>query len=281
MSTVLVGGGMAAALGGHADVSPPGAAVLHTVAMKIPRAIHRWSLTPQQAIRLQRRLAAMVRQTPLRRSPRLIAGGDATIDPTGAWMIAGWVVWDGQTRAVVESVVAVRPVRFPYVPGLLSFREAPALIAAARKLRREPEVFMLDGQGLAHPRRFGLACHVGVLLDRPSLGCAKSLLCGTPEPAVTNHQHPKRSTQHSALIPPADTVPEEAGAWCPLVDRGKVIGRVLRTRAGVKPVYVSVGHRLTLDEAAAVAWRCCSGYRLPEPARLAHQLVGRHRDSPS
>ena len=213
----------------------------------------------------------MVRQTPLRRRPRLIAGGDATIDLTGAWMIAGWVVWDGQTREVVESVVAVRPVRFPYVPGLLSFREAPALIAAARKLRREPEVFMLDGQGLAHPRRFGLACHVGVLLDRPSLGCAKSLLCGTPEPSADR-------ARHSALSPPADTVSEKAGAWRPLVDGGEVIGRVLRTRAGVKPVYVSVGHRLTLDEAAAVAWRCCSGYRLPEPARLAHQLVGRQRN---
>ena len=235
----------------------------HAVAMKIPLAIHRWSLTTQQAIRLQRRLAAMVRQTPLRRRPRLIAGGDATIDPTGAWMIAGWVVWDVQTREVVESVVAVRPVRFPYVPGLLSFREAPALIAAARKLRREPEVFMLDGQGLAHPRRFGLACHVGVLLDRPSLGCAKSLLCGTPEPSI--------------LSPASHAFSEKAGAWRPLADRGEVIGRVLRTRAGVKPVYVSVGHRLTLDEAAAVAWRCCWGFRLPEPARLAHQLVSRQR----
>jgi deoxyribonuclease V len=150
----------------------------------------------------------------------------------------------------------VRPVRFPYVPGLLSFREAPALLAAIRRLKAEPDAFLFDGQGLAHPRRFGLACHVGLLIDRPSVGCAKSRLIG-------RHAEP-------------DT---HRGATAPLTDGEQRIGTVLRTRDGVKCVYVSIGHRVTLATAEQLVLACCTRYRLPEPTRLADLLVARAKAS--
>ncbi len=223
--------------------------------MKLPRCPHRWNLTPRQAVRLQSRLAVEVCHTPLRAPPRLVAGGDASFSSDGTRAVAAWVVWDAEEQMVVDTAYAVQPVRFPYVPGLLSFREAPVLIAAARKVSVVPDVFMFDGQGLAHPRRFGLACHVGVLIDRPSLGCAKSRLCGVH-----------------------DTPSDAPGASRPLIHDGETVGCVLRTRPGVKPVFVSVGHKTTLDDAVAVTLRCCTKYRLPEPTRLAHQLVTRLRE---
>ena len=222
--------------------------------MKIPRLRHRWDLSPRQAIRLQKKLAGEVLRVPLKLTPRYVAGGDAAFAPGGHEIIAAWVVWDLEAQSVVESVVIQRPVRFPYVPGLLSFREAPALIAAARKLRVEPDVFMLDGHGLAHPRRFGIACHLGLSLDHPSLGCAKSVLCGEHGPLGLRR-----------------------GSAKALIHKDEEVGRALRTRSGVKPVYVSIGHKITLDDAVAVALQCCTGYRLPEPTRLAHQLVTQHR----
>jgi deoxyribonuclease V len=225
--------------------------------MKLPRSRHRWNLSPRQAILLQKRLAAQVLHVPLPRNPRYIAGGDAAFAPGGTHIIAAWVVWDSQDRSVVDSAIVRKPLRFPYVPGLLSFREAPALIAAARKLRIEPDVCMLDGHGLAHPRRFGIACHVGLLLDRPCLGCAKSLLCGDHQPPGIRQ-----------------------GSIAPLIHKNEEVGRALRTRSGVKPVFVSVGHKITLDDAVAVVLQCTTAYRLPEPARLAHRLVTQHRDDP-
>ncbi len=220
--------------------------------MKLPASLHRWDLSPQRAIRLQEKLAHRVRQTPLRGPVRLVAGGDAAFVDGGRRIVAAWVVWDVVTQSVVEEVSAVRVVRFPYVPGLLSFREAPALLAAARKLKRMPDVFMFDGQGMAHPRRFGLACHVGLFLGSPSLGCAKSRLCG-------EHRMPA----------------ERAGSSVSLIHEGEEIGRVLRTQTGRKPVYVSVGHLMTLADAVRVTLQCCTKYRIPEPTRLADQLVGR------
>lgn len=151
--------------------------------------------------------------------------------------------------AVVEQHVVEAPVSFPYVPGLLSFREIPALAQAFAMVRTTPDLLLVDGQGYAHPRRFGIACHLGVLLDIPAIGCAKSRLCGqeaTPGPA--------------------------RGATAELIDDGELIGLVLRTRDGVKPVYVSVGHRIGLESAAAWVLRLCRGHRLPEPIRLADQL---------
>jgi deoxyribonuclease V len=222
--------------------------------MKLPRAIHRWSLTPKAAIQLQKRLAPRVRIEPLTGSPRLIAGADLAFSPDGLRCLAGVVVYDLEARAPVEEVVAWRSVRFPYVPGLLSFREIPAVLAAARKLKSEPDLFMFDGQGFAHPRRVGLASHAGLALGKPSVGCAKSRLCG-------QHADP-------AL---------EAGAFSPLLDEDEVIGAVLRTRTGVKPIYVSVGHRIMLEQAIEVAMSCVTRYRVPEPTRLAHILVTRRR----
>lgn len=219
--------------------------------MKLPKARHRWDLTPQAAIELQSRLADEIIQQPLGMEPRLIAGADASFMPGGEQIVAGWIVWDRITRRVVDQVFVVEPVPFPYVPGLLSFREAPALLAAAQKLKTEPDVFMIDGQGRAHPRRMGIAAHVGLFLDRPTLGCGKSRLCGT-------HSEPG--------LKPGDSVE--------LMDQHECIGRVVRTREKVKPVYISVGHRMTLEDAVRLTLECCAGYRLPEPTRLAHNFVG-------
>ena len=222
--------------------------------MKMPPPLHRWSMSPKAAIRLQERLAGRVRVEPLRRKVRLVAGVDVAFGPDGRRCLAGVVVYDLGAGRVIEQQLAWRPVRFPYLPGLLSFREAPAALAALRKLKCEPDVFMFDAQGLAHPRRLGLAAHVGLLIERPALGCAKSLLCG-------QYQEP----------------PRRAGRHSPLVHRGETIGAVLRTRTDIKPVFVSVGHRLTLANAVRIVMQCVTRYRLPEPARLAHQLVTAHR----
>ncbi len=197
---------------------------------------------------MQRRLAARVRVTPLRGAPRLVAGLDAAF--TSERCIAAAVLWDLRARRVVEQRVAVRPLHFPYVPGLLSFREAPALLAALRKLRGEPEVLLCDGHGLAHPRRFGIACHIGVLTGLPTVGCAKSRLVG-------EHADPA----------------QRRGARAPLEDRGEVIGAVLRTRPGSRPLFVSVGHRVDLPSALRLVLACAREHRLAEPVHLADRLV--------
>ncbi len=220
--------------------------------MKVPRTPHPWSVDPKRAIAIQRRLADRVVRDGEVLPLNLVAGTDLAFTPDGSACVAGVVVWDVSAGEVVEERIARTPLRFPYVPGLLSFREAPAIIAALRKLRCEPDAFLFDGQGIAHPRRFGLACHVGVILDRPSVGCAKSVLVGTcqePGPA--------------------------RGCATPLIHDGEQIGMAIRTRDRVKPVYISIGHRVSLDAAAHIAVRCCAGYRLPEPTRLADKLVAR------
>jgi deoxyribonuclease V len=210
---------------------------------------HRWNCTPAQAVQWQRELAGRVVVRPLAATPRLVAGADCSF-PDDDHILAGWVVWDVKHRRVVEQLVVRRRVTFPYVPGLLSFREAPALLLAAKKLQTTPDVLLFDGHGLAHPRRFGIACHVGLVLGLPSVGCAKRRLCG-------EHRDP----------------PKRRGAQVPLIDRDEKIGRVLRTQTGLKPVYVSVGHLIDADDAVKVVMNCCTKYRLPEPTRLAHQLV--------
>lgn len=222
--------------------------------MKIPRIPHSWSVTPTHAIAIQRRLAGRVVCRGRMPTPRLVAGADLAFSPDGKDCIAGVVVWDVLRREIVEQRVARRAVQFPYVPGLLTFREAPALLAALRRLLCEPDVFMFDGQGYAHPRRFGLACHMGVLLDRPSLGCAKSILVGKCE-------MPHRS---------------RGSATC-LMRNGECVGMAVRTRDDVKPLYLSIGHRMSLSSAVRVVLACCNGLRLPEPTRLADKLVRRER----
>jgi deoxyribonuclease V len=222
--------------------------------MKIAEAPHGWSVSPSRAIELQNELAARVRLRPAHGPLRRIAGIDAAFSRDGKRCIAGVVVWDRFSQKVIEQHVASRKLRFPYIPGLLSFREAPALLAALGKLRIVPDALICDGQGIAHPRRFGIACHVGLIAGLPALGCGKSRLCGEhfkPGPA--------------------------RGARAPLFHRGEVIGAVLRTKDAVKPVYISVGHDLDLATAIRLVLQCSAGYRLPEPVRLADQLVTRSR----
>ncbi|HOW97421.1 MAG TPA: deoxyribonuclease V [Kiritimatiellia bacterium] len=210
---------------------------------------HSWNLAPAQAIALQGKLAARVSIRPLPSGIRWIAGLDAAFSEDEC--VAAVVLWDTRRKEVVEQRIARAPLRFPYIPGLLSFREAPALLAALEKLERRPDVLMCDGQGLAHPRRFGIACHIGVLAEIPSVGCAKSLLVGEfREPA------------------------KRRGSRAALADRGERIGTVLCTRDGVRPVIVSVGHLANLATAEKLVLRCAVSYRLPEPTRLADQLCG-------
>jgi deoxyribonuclease V len=164
--------------------------------------------------------------------------------------LAAAIVWDLRERVVVEERVVTHKVTFPYVPGLLSFREAPAILTALRRLHQTPDALICDGHGRAHQRRFGIACHIGVIVGLPTIGCAKSRLVGA-------HVEPGR----------------KRGSRTSLVDRGQVIGTVLRTRDGVKPVFVSVGHRIDLTTAERLVLECADRYRLPEPTRLADRLA--------
>jgi deoxyribonuclease V len=183
-----------------------------------------------------------------------VAGLDVAFAPGGGRCVAAAVVWDLRDQQIVEEQVAWRKTSFPYVPGLLSFREVPVLLAALRKLRHCPDVLMCDGQGRAHPRRFGIACHVGLIADVASVGCAKSRLIGV-------HAEPG----------------SEVGSRQPLVHDGEHVGYVLRTRRGCRPLFVSAGHRLSLEAACALVIECCAGHWIPEPTRLADRLVRRER----
>jgi deoxyribonuclease V len=214
--------------------------------------LHRWPTAPKAAVALQRRLAPRVRLAPVPRGVRLFGGADVAFSADGTRVIAGVVLWDVKEAAVVEQQVIRAPCRFPYVPGLLSFRELPSLLAALRKLRTSPQVVLCDAQGLAHPRRFGLACHLGLWLDLPTVGCAKSRLCGEyDEPARTK------------------------GGCTTLWHNAERVGSVVRTRDGVKPLFVSPGHLCDHASAVRLTLAAATRYRLPEPTRLAHQLVSR------
>lgn len=218
--------------------------------MKIPRVPHSWSLTPPQAITVQKRLASRVLTEGGSETIRFVAGLDAAFSSDSQYCLSAVVLWDRQENQVVEQHTARKKLAFPYIPGLLSFREAPALLAALRKLNQTPDVLVCDGQGLAHPRRFGIACHLGVICHLPAIGCAKSRLMG-------HHDEPSTSR----------------GARAPLQHHDEVIGSVVRTQTGVQPVYVSIGHRITLPAAEQVILDCAIKYRLPEPTRLADRLV--------
>ena len=218
------------------------------------RILHNWDLTPTDAIALQRELVERVDARAPLTNVTLVAGADVSYARFTNVLYAGVVVLRLKDFAIVERQSVVQKVNFPYVPGLLSFREAPPVLAAIAKLESEPDVFMLDGQGRAHPRRLGLACHVGLWLDRPTLGCAKSLLVGKFGP-----------------------LREMAAAKAALKDKAEVVGMALRTRDRTKPVYVSVGHRIDLPSAVRLTFRCCRGYRIPEPTRQAHLFVNEVR----
>jgi len=231
--------------------------------------LHSWNLSYSQARDCQKNLACKVQFIPLKKPPKLIAGIDCAFSKDGKKIIAAVVVLKLPDFVPIETTTALRKVTFPYIPGLLSFREAPVCIAAVEKLKNEPDLFIIDGQGIAHPRRLGLAAHLGLFFDKPTIGCAKSRLTGQFEEP-----------------------PLEKGAYTLLKDKKRMkpdtqytirntqyetIGAVVRTRTNVKPVFVSVGNKCLLKDAIKITLGCTTKYRLPEPTRLAHQLVSKLR----
>jgi deoxyribonuclease V len=217
---------------------------------------HEWQLTPAEAIALQKQLAGRVRLMPLPGEVRLVAGVDCSF-PSREEIIAGAVLCDAATMDVLAERVIRQSCVFPYISGLLSFREAPAVIEAVGALPERPDLLLCDGQGLAHPRGLGLASHVGLWVDLPTVGVAKSRLCGDYR-----------------------TPGQRRGCATRLRLAGRTIGKVVRTRDGVRPLFVSPGHRITLDEAVRWTLQSGRGFRLPEPTRQADRLVARARREP-
>lgn len=215
-----------------------------------PIVTHAWDIGETEAISIQKQLASKTITEDLLGQVNLIAGVDVAYAKHSDIMIAAVVILDAQTLDVIESVTVQGASQFPYISGLFSFRELPILIEAFAKLKRSPDLVVCDGQGYAHPRRFGLACHLGLLFDLPTIGCGKTRLLGS-------HDEPE----------------QQRGASVPLVDDNEVIGRVLRTQNGIKPVYVSIGHRVSLDTACDWALKLSPKFRLPETTRRADQLV--------
>ncbi len=221
-----------------------------------------WPTDLKEAARIQKELAGRVVSERLAGEPRTVAAVDS-----GFWgpprrpthMVTGVVLYRIADRTVLERRCAFGRVRVPYVPGYLSFREAPSVIEAVEKLSQRPDVFLIDGQGIAHPRFLGIAAHVGVVLDYPTIGCAKSRLVGQP----------------------AGELPPERGSHVDLVYGARVVGAVVRTRDRVKPLYVSIGNRITLAECIELVLALSPRYRLPEPARLAHRYVTELAKDPS
>ena len=211
---------------------------------------HTWNLTPRAAIALQHRLRSKVIRTGRPRQVQYVAGTDVGLERGGSITRAAVAVLSFPALELVDHAIVRQPTRFPYVPGLLSFRELPALLAAFDRLRIQPDLLLCDGQGLAHPRRFGLACHMGVTSGIPAIGIAKSRLVG-------EHGQPM----------------QRRGAWVPLKDKGETIGAVVRSKPYAQPVYVSIGHRVSLPLAVRYAMACTTKFRLPETTRWAHRLA--------
>ncbi len=223
--------------------------------MKIKN-LHNWRLSVKKAIELQKSLAGQVQIRRFNKKLRTIAGIDCAFTTDKKNIIACVVVLSAKSFDIIETVHTVGAVNFPYIPGLLSFREAPACLAAIEKLKTMPDCFIADGQGIAHPRRLGLASHLGIFLDTPTIGCAKSRLIGDFKmPAISK------------------------GSTSPLTNKGEIIGSVVRTRSNVKPVFVSIGNKCKLNDAVRIVLDCSVKYRLPEPTRLAHQTVTRLRQA--
>lgn len=213
---------------------------------------HRWDLTPQAAARLQLEMRGRLKKEKDFGAIRTVAGADIALSARGreAMGYAGVIVYSFPDLKEIERKSAQRPLTFPYVPGLLVFREGPALLDAFARLRTEPDLLLFDAHGYSHPRRFGLACHLSVVMDKPGIGVAKSLLVG-------DYREP----------------PDRVGAWTPLVEGEETIGAVLRTRPGVQPVFISIGHRVNLEAAVELALACTDGTRIPKPTREADHFV--------
>jgi deoxyribonuclease V len=212
--------------------------------------LHNWQLDYKQAVQLQKELAEKLQLKPMKKNPRTVAGIDCAFSKDKKRICAAIVIMKLPDFELVESVYAIDQTKIPYIPGLLSFREAPVCIMAAEKIKNTPDLFLVDGQGIAHPRKLGIASHLGLFLQKPTIGCAKSRLTGSHKP-----------------------VKEEKGSWAPLIDKGQTIGAVLRTRSNVKPLFVSPGNKCSLQNAIDYTLTCCDKFRLPEPARLAHKTV--------
>ncbi len=231
--------------------------------------LHKWNLSYLRAAALQKHLAPKVRFTPLKKPPKLIAGLDCAFSRDGQKIISVVVVLKPVGFELIETKSAVRNVAFPYIPGLLSFREGPVCIAAVEKLKSKPELFIVDGQGIAHPRRLGLAAHLGLLLDKPTIGCAKSRLTGTfKEPLLEKGSY--------SFLKDKKTIVHKTALDLQVAEH-EIIGAVVRTRSDVKPVFISVGNKCLLDDAIKITLACTTSYRLPEPTRIAHQMVSKLR----
>jgi len=213
--------------------------------------LHEWEVSGARAKEIQLRLAKRVVTENGVIDPHLVAGIDISSPDAQGVARGAVIVLSYPELNIVEAKIAHGKITMPYIPGLLSFRESPLILNACEKLSNIPDIVLIDGQGIAHPRRLGLASHVGLFLDLPTIGCAKSILCG----------------QHIPLA-------EEAGSHAELLDNGEIIGAALRTKSRVRPIYVSVGHKINLASALQWVINCGRGYRLPEPTRLAHLAAG-------
>ena len=253
---------------------------LYGISFEIPymlmqtKNLHSWNLSYSQAVALQKQLSEKVQRIELKTRPKTIAGLDCALSSDGQRIIAAAVVlqtpnaqkglWEPVELPdfkLIETATASQKLTFPYIPGLLSFREAPVCIAAVEKLQIQPDLFIIDGQGIAHPRRLGLASHLGLFFDKPTIGCAKSRLTGYFE------DPPPKKGAYTLL---KDKTTDERRATS-----DETIGAVVRTRTNVKPLFVSVGNKCLLKDAIEITLACTTKYRLPEPTRLAHQLVSK------
>jgi len=219
--------------------------------------LHNWNVTPKEAIEIQKKLCDQVKIEPLTKKIQLIAGCDISMNLYSTTFYGGFVVLSYPELELIDHAFVKETVTFPYIPGLLSFREIPSLLKAWEKLETKPDVIANDGIGIAHPRRIGIASHLGVLLDIPTIGCAKSVLTGVyEEPA------------------------QEPGSFSYLRDRHhpeEILGAALRTKKHVKPMFISPGHLITVDESVALIQTCVKKHRLPEPTRCAHNIMNDYR----
>ena len=218
------------------------------------RQLHPWDLQPAAAIALQKQLKSQLQLQPLARQPQFIAGADLSFDKGSDTVYAGIVVLSLPDLKIVESKGLQTTAPFPYVPGLLSFRESPAILEVWEMLEQKPDILVTDGQGTAHPRGLGVACHLGLWLEIPTIGCAKTLLCGK-----------------------FDELAIERGSYQPLIYKNETVGAALRTKTRVNPVYVSPGNLINLEDSIKIMLSCDGGYRIPEPTRQAHLFVNRLR----
>lgn len=212
--------------------------------------LHAWDLTPPEAIALQKKLAQRVILKKQFLKIRTVAGLDIAIDTENNEGIGGAIIFSFPDLECIEKKSARKKLNYPYIPGLLSFREIPALLEVIQNLKNEPDLFIVDGQGVAHPRNCGIASHLGLILDKPAIGCAKSLLCG-------EYREPGK----------------KAGSVSVLEMKRKVIGAVVRTRTNVKPVFISPGHKIDLKSSVKIILQCCDGFRIPKPTRETDHYV--------